>query len=232
MNQQCKGKRMEKDLQYVIQEGDTLEQICAAIYARDQVAPQIAAFNQLEKGAPLIPGNRLQLPLGVFYILDHKPADAPPPSLARTLHIGMARALQVIEYVVQDDEGDPLPNKKYCLLVEGEEYHGYLDEKGLLTQRIPFHAVSGNAQVWFDESNDDSIVEIQISFEKISADKMDDESALMRLVNLGYYRGQEPDASTPQARRAISRFQNDYDLPATGELDEATRAMLKKIHGD
>ncbi|APR75164.1 Hypothetical protein A7982_00510 [Minicystis rosea] len=62
-----------------------------------------------------------------------------------------------------------------------------------------------------------------------------------RLVHLGYMR--PPDASesrsrqpawaTPEARlrRALQAFQRASGLPATGELDDATRAALEEAHG-
>lgn len=52
-----------------------------------------------------------------------------------------------------------------------------------------------------------------------------------RLNNLGFDVGAEDGAAGEKTRRAVTRFQRSQSLQETGELDEATLAKLKDVHG-
>ena len=52
-----------------------------------------------------------------------------------------------------------------------------------------------------------------------------------RLANLGFECGDREDSLTTPFVSALRAFQQKYQLPATGELNAATRDKLKEVHG-
>jgi N-acetylmuramoyl-L-alanine amidase len=52
-----------------------------------------------------------------------------------------------------------------------------------------------------------------------------------RLINLGFDCGETGDEETPNMAAALRAFQEKNGLPATGEINQATRKKLKEIHG-
>jgi hypothetical protein len=107
-----------------------------------------------------------------------------------------------------------------------------LSFEGKLIRKLPEDAKSGTITLWLDVEDDEVTTEIPISFEPtpLKSEK-DDEGAIFRLLSLGYYRGTDTSVSCPEAIMAISRFQTEYDLQPTGELNDETRSKLKEVHG-
>ena len=52
-----------------------------------------------------------------------------------------------------------------------------------------------------------------------------------RLANLGFECGDRSREATAALDGVVRHFQSTYDLPVTGEVDDATRAKLRDVHG-
>jgi hypothetical protein len=155
-----------------------------------------------------------------------------PTNQQHVIRVRFGPAKQLVEIRLYDDEMVPYANKKYSLDLDGKKYKGRLTDEGKLIREVHEGAKSGTITLWLDEDDDEVKIEIPIEFEsKPLKPEMNDEGAIVCLVGLGYSLGLDDSASSPKAVMAISRFQTDYDLPSTGELDDETRSKLKEVYG-
>ena len=58
-----------------------------------------------------------------------------------------------------------------------------------------------------------------------------DDAALLRLRNLGYFRPCFPEEEANERKTAIEEFQLENGLEVTGELDDRTKQKLEKVYG-
>ena len=117
---------------------------------------------------------------------------------------------------------EPRPNTPFTLEVDGEyNIEGETDGEGVLDVFIPPTARSGVLTV----NGGDQV--IYVNFGGL-APVEEDEGVDQRLFNLGLLRTRTPNAK--DRRAAIRMFQRRFDLVATGEADDATRAKLVEIH--
>jgi hypothetical protein len=59
----------------------------------------------------------------------------------------------------------------------------------------------------------------------------DEDSAILRLQNLGYFRPCFPEEDAAERKAAIEEFQLENGLEITGELNEATTSTLQTVYG-
>jgi N-acetylmuramoyl-L-alanine amidase len=119
--------------------------------------------------------------------------------------------------------GQPRKNEKYVLVIDGVSYNGTLDGDGKLQQFIPPDAKGGQLIL----SGGKEIIPIRIG----DLNPIDELSgAQQRLNNLGLFCGNEDGTMDDQTAAAIRAFQQKYGLPATGQMDAATKAKLQELH--
>jgi len=122
-----------------------------------------------------------------------------------------------------DDE--PRANELYLLEVGGRSFSGELDDEGRLEVRIP--ADAQEALIFLGAERNE---ELRLRIGNI--DPVEEISGVrQRLTNLGFARASTGDEAEEQTRSAIRAFQSKYDLPVTGEPDDATRARLVEVYG-
>ena len=124
--------------------------------------------------------------------------------------------------VLRDDE--PRANESYTLTVDGNLYSGTTDADGRLEQTVPPGAK--NAKLLVGESQDEYVLNLG---HIAPVDKVPGIQA--RLNNLGFYSGKLDGVLGPETTAALKRFQTKYGLPASGDLDEATKNKLLDVHG-
>ncbi|WP_438002363.1 type VI secretion system tip protein TssI/VgrG [Sorangium sp. So ce185] len=125
---------------------------------------------------------------------------------------------------------EPYANKDYLLVVLGNRYEGKTDGDGFLHEELPVDAEFASLTLWLEERPTGKTVRYRIRLKDIP-EPATPLGVQTRLKNLGYYGGQLSGALDPGTRGALRDFQRDHDLEANGELDEATQAKLREIHG-
>jgi hypothetical protein len=150
----------------------------------------------------------------------------PPPGLplaAGTSNQYVAEIPKVDVRVALHHGDEVLKNEDYLVRGLTPPATGTTDEDGKITLSIPVDI----REIVVELPNKVLRFELQIG----DMDCLQEDSGvLMRLQNLGYARGRgavDPDA----LRAALAAFQKDHDIDVTGEIDDATREALGKIHG-
>jgi N-acetylmuramoyl-L-alanine amidase len=119
-----------------------------------------------------------------------------------------------------DRSQQPRANLNYTLVIDGDSRTGTTDAEGRIEEPILPNAQS--AQLTIQDGDDAENYTIALgSVDPVSADS----GAQQRLKNLGY------SASGGDWSAAIKAFQQQSGLTPSGQLDDATRAKLKSIHG-
>ncbi|WP_158879680.1 peptidoglycan-binding domain-containing protein [Rhodanobacter sp. L36] len=120
--------------------------------------------------------------------------------------------------------GNPRKNEPYTLTFGDKVIHGTTDAEGKFEQPIPGEVKSATLML----SSGKEVYNVAIG--------MLDPSSLtngvrQRLSNLGYdCGGDDGDELGDATRAALARFQNDNNIKATGDLDDATRAKIDQLH--
>lgn len=212
-------------MRYTVKAGDTLASIAedhglphwSIIYDY----PQNASFRALRPNPNVIhPGDELDIPEKEQKILDKG---------TESRHkFQMKIQKQWLRIAVEDYDLKRLSGKPYELTVGSEKYKGTTDGEGLLEEEIPAGASNGKLKVG------EHVFDLQIGHLNPIDKKTPDKGvsgAQGRLRNLGYPVGAVDGLSGPKTEQALKFFQADEKLPQTGELDDATREKLRKVHG-
>jgi hypothetical protein len=117
--------------------------------------------------------------------------------------------------------GEPRANLDYVLEIDGKEMRGTTDAEGRIEVPIPPDARRGVLRIGEHES-----YTLALGY----VDPIDTDTGVRdRLVNLAYLdRGDTEPGALRDALRALQRA---HGLPATGTIDDPTRAALVKEHG-
>ena len=145
---------------------------------------------------------------------------------------GEAPRLKPLTMKLHDEELVPFANKHYRLIVGGFKYEGTTDGEGGFTEQVPEDAKVGQLTVWVEEYPTGTALDWAIALPEatvLPANALP--GALHRLHALGYYEGQAMETFTPEAEAALRWFQQDHELPVTGQLDAATAGKLGEIQG-
>ena len=121
-------------------------------------------------------------------------------------------------------------NRPFAFCLEGyPEIRGETDENGFVIVDAPPAGRHGYVEVWpgKDESDETTSWEIRIGPVISPVTPL---GASTRLANLDYSNGESSDEMTDDLREALRYFQEDNDLPVTGELDEKTCKRLPALH--
>jgi N-acetylmuramoyl-L-alanine amidase len=178
--------------------------------------PENSELKQAREDANvLLPGDRLHIPEKQ---LKEEPGDT------EKKHSFRRKGLPSVLRLVLREGGEPQANTPYVLLIDSKEYRGTTDGQGKLKHSLPPNAGSAKLRVGDDTREFTLLLR--------SIDPVESIAGLQsRLRNLGYFLGDERGTLGPLTCHAIQSFQENHDLEATGELNEATQRKLKQIHG-
>lgn len=121
------------------------------------------------------------------------------------------------------DSGEPRVNVPYLLTVDGTLFDGSTDDDGRIEISIPPNAQKGTLVL--GQGKEAKTYQLDLgALPPVS----EPDGAIKRLQSLGYHCGIDPQAGLAQA---LSSFQADQNLPASGELDTATQSKLADVFG-
>jgi hypothetical protein len=116
-------------------------------------------------------------------------------------------------------KGQPRKNTKYRLIIDGVSRQGTTDSAGFVKESLPPAAREG--RLYVGDGADQQVFVLRFG----AVDPLDtDEGVAGRLHNLGY-------SISGDMRGAVTKFQADNGLRATGQVDDATRDKLKEKFG-
>lgn len=209
---------------YVIRQGDYLTRLAHRMGFDADAVWNDAANRELRERRPnreiLHPGDVLRVP-------------SPPPGggldlSSSTGNTYRARVPRIdVRVTLHDDAGAALASKAFVVHGMGAPHRGTTDGAGLVALQVPLH-----------------VPEIELVLEETgrsyrlligAMDPIHERSGVAkRLTHLGYVSPFDlaPEGVPASAlHRAISAFQTARSLPATGEIDDATRDALVAAHG-
>lgn len=124
-----------------------------------------------------------------------------------------------------DDKNNPRGGRRYVLTIDGSIREGKTDGEGFLTEPIFPNAVRAKLVLYEQESEEN--YELQLAQLQPVTELA---GVQARLSHLGYFcHGEE--VLGELTRACLLAFQNDHKLEPTGEADEKTRELLKRIYG-
>jgi hypothetical protein len=122
------------------------------------------------------------------------------------------------------EEGKPLANTAYVLMIDGKRIQGKTDSDGNMEQSVPPNSSRAELQM----EGDDEPRTLLLSH----LDPHDTPSGIKgRLKNLGFIISSVGGEIDEEAKRAIELFQSQNDLEPTGEVNDAFLQKLEKKHG-
>jgi N-acetylmuramoyl-L-alanine amidase len=204
-----------------VQQGEHISRIAAKYGFRDYRTIWNHASNAALKQKRLdpnvlLPGDELQIP--------DKEVKVVPGATTRRHRFQLNSSPLKLRLVIRDFDNEPIAATACELEIEGTKFALTTNGDGLIEREIPPTAEKGRLLV--------PSLGIEVPLKIGHLDPHDEESGwLGRLVNLGYTDDQLGTTSEDDLRSDIEEFQCDYKLKVTGELDAATKAMLKKVHG-
>jgi hypothetical protein len=181
----------------------------------------------------LRPNPNIIYPGDVVHIPDKEPK-AIPCSTGATHRFRLKTRRDLLKIVVQDSLGEALANKPYVLIIDAERIRGRTSAIGLVSTHVPLHSASAILQVWMndeDAGNPDLGRDFVLSIGGLDP-VLETTGVQARLNNLGYPCGPVDGVHGDATAAAVREFQVDNGLPATGELDGATRSKLEELHDD
>jgi len=133
---------------------------------------------------------------------------------------------EILRLVLLDRENQPRAKISYVLTIDGVVCEGFTDGRGELRQPIPPNAMKGTLLI--RDEREEEEVELLLGW----VDPVTEVSGIQaRLSNLGFNCGPVDGNLGPRTQSAIAQFQRQNDLQPSGEPDEATRKLLRDLHG-
>jgi hypothetical protein len=138
-----------------------------------------------------------------------------------------------------DPHHNPRPNLDYVIVIEGISKRGKTDANGEIKESIPPNARTGKLTFAAFEATDQTgkpiagrpknkVMTLQLG----NLNPTSEVSGLKaRLANLEFYRGPIDENLDDRTKQGISAFQRKKGLPVTGVADDATKALIQKVHG-
>jgi N-acetylmuramoyl-L-alanine amidase len=132
-----------------------------------------------------------------------------------------------LRIVITDEHDEPVAAQPYVLEVDQHlRFEGKTRGDGSIEHAIPPNAWKGRLSVGEGEDRREYFVSLG------RIDPVNETSGAQgRLLNLGYYDGPVDGRSNAQLTTALLFFQDKYQLPPSGENDDATQAKLKELFG-
>ena len=148
------------------------------------------------------------------------------PGATEMTHKFMLKGVpEVLRMKLMDANHKPRPSLDYVIIIEGNSRRGKTDGNGELKESIPPNAKTGKPIPGRPKTQ---VMMLQLG----NLNPISEVSGLKaRLTNLGCYKGPIDENLDDRTKRAISAFQSKKGLPVTGVADDATKALLQKVHG-
>ncbi|CAN5286891.1 hypothetical protein BH10PSE17_BH10PSE17_33490 [soil metagenome] len=157
------------------------------------------------------------------FIPDKTPRNDPAPTDQKHQYRLDSTDLK-LRIALRDFDNQPMTGMACVLVVAGRTFNLKSDGDGIVQTPIPKSATDGVLRL--------PELDVEHALKIGFLEPLDEDAGWhARLINLGYYDGQVEDADSDQIRSAVEEFQCDNQLTINGELDGATRAKLKEIHG-
>ncbi len=116
----------------------------------------------------------------------------------------------------------PLAHRRYVMEIDGKLFEGHTDETGKLEISINPAARNGHLRL------PDDRLECELDLGELDpADEL--KGIQQRLQNLGFLDSEPNGEMNEDTQAALLYFQSSVNLPATGELDDATRNRLLQM---
>ena len=162
----------------------------------------------------LMPGDILVIP-------DKQPKEVNRPT--GNVHKFQRKGLPALFRLQLFDIEEPRANQKYSLDVDGQQFEGQTDSRGVLEQTIPANSKKGVLIIGPDE------LRLEIDFGYL--DPVNELAGVKkRLKNMGYDCGQPGNELDEQTRSQLQLFQKRFNLEQTGEADSQTLKKLEELH--
>lgn len=142
-------------------------------------------------------------------------------------------------HLKQTNDGSPIADTRYRIVAEDQVIEGVTDGEGKVAAWVPDSVRVVYVVLWANERysevypGDEGPLHWLVRIERKVPAATELKGARVRLRNLGYDPGTKLDEEAIDAptRAALLEFQIDQDLPATGELDDATKEKISSIYG-
>jgi type VI secretion system secreted protein VgrG len=142
-------------------------------------------------------------------------------------------------HLKQTNGGSPIANTRYRIVAEDQVIEGTTDGDGKVSAWVPDSVRVVYVVLWANERyseiypGEEGPLHWLVRIEREVPEPAQLKGARVRLRNLGYDPGTRLDEEAVDAptRSALLEFQIDQDLPATGELDDATKKKISSIYG-
>jgi len=122
---------------------------------------------------------------------------------------------------------EPRANAPYSIEIDGERTTGSLDGDGVMEVVVPPNA--RKAKITIDAGTDRQ-TDLEVDLGHL--DPITEVSGVkQRLANLSYECGDRTAEESEALSQAIARFQEDNDMPVTGDLSQTVRDKLLELHG-
>jgi len=216
---------------YKVKQGDCLSSIASRYgfksYRSIYDHPQNADFKKRRPNPNLIyPGDELYIP--ALEVKDQNGA-------TDKLHsFRVSKPMVKLRIKLLDRDREPYKYKKYQIQIDSppRTCSGHTTAKGLAEALIPAEATAGKLQLWLtDDADDQASIEMPLQIGHLDpAEEITGVQA--RLNHLGFACGAADGIVGPKTRAALKRFQEEYGLEETGEIDDATRDKLAELHDE
>lgn len=161
------------------------------------------------------------MPGDVVVVPDKTPKVVQRPTDKR--HVFKLKGVPAVFRLQVFDGEVPRANQRYVLTIDGQVYEGSTDDEGVLEATVPPSAKQGDLRIGPDQFH-----------LLIMLGTLDPGSEIAgvqkRLSNLGFQCGEPDGELNDETIVALKRFQRRFDLPVTGEVDDATRQQLQKMN--
>ncbi len=169
------------------------------------------------------------LPGDVVAIPDKEPKSE-ACSTGRRTAFRVRRARAWLRLFLRDDDGLPLADKKYWLVVGHAGFEGRTDGRGLLEQKVPPEAQEADLVVWVDEQDIEAeVLAVSLKLGHLPPAETP-AGAQARLTGLGYTCGNAEGTVDAGTQEAVKAFQKAQGLMVTGALDGPTVENLRKVY--
>jgi N-acetylmuramoyl-L-alanine amidase len=221
--QRINKRRIDPVPEYTVNEGDCILSIAAENGFHWETIwnhPNNADLKQRRNGDP-----NVLLPRDVVYIPE-KSARHETRGTDQTHKFHKIGSPAQVRLRLFDYKRQPRRSVHYSASVDGSVVYGSTDADGYVTLRI----APGAREVKLVVTEGTRTEQYTLPLGAI--DPIDSLSGVQqRLSNIGYPCGSEAGTLGEETVAALRAFQEEMNLPVTGELDDASRQKLKQMHG-
>jgi hypothetical protein len=179
--------------------------------------PENAELKELRKNMNIL------MPGDILFIPDKKPKEVSRST--NEVHKFKRKGIPALFRLQLFDVEEPRANQEYTLDVDGQQYKGKTDSRGVLEQTIPTDSKNGVLIIGPEEFR------LEIDFGYL--DPINEISGVKkRLNNMGYDCGKPNNETDEKTETQLKLFQKRFGLEETGEADSKTLEKLEELHDD